>query len=82
MNAVAAARYVGYDVDADQAHALKGFYEWARRHGVRRFHRGSRLLFRRVDLDAAVGNDRADDAPRQLELRMLSASLPEPRRRA
>ena len=76
LNSVQAAAYLGFD----GRRAAKNFLEFARRHQLRKFHRGSTLLFRRIDLDEAVGNVQLE-----LELvkpQMLRAALTEPRRRA
>ena len=65
MNSLQSAEYLGFDVAVDRKRGLKQFYEFVRRHGVPKFHRGSTLLFRRIDLDQAVGNAKAMPGPIQ-----------------
>jgi hypothetical protein len=55
-----AALYVGYTPRGDGAlhrddPAMRAFYEWIRRARVPKLHRGRIVLFRRTDLDAAIG---------------------------
>lgn len=59
MTAREAAAYVGYDPAPNRAAredcAMRCFYAWATNHCVKKYRRGSRLLFRRSDLDRAIG---------------------------
>jgi hypothetical protein len=61
LNAWQAAMYIGCDITTATRddRALQTFYEWARRNRVPKMHRGRCLLFRRVDLDRAVGEPQA-----------------------
>jgi len=60
LNARRAAAYVGYEPGTRfnaKGHDLemRAFYEFVRRHGVANTRRGRRLVFRRVELDRALG---------------------------
>lgn len=78
VNAQQAASYLGYDVEGDRPRALRAFYEAARRCGLRKYRLGSKLLFRKSDLNRAVGGDE-----RELPTpAMFKATLPEQKRRA
>ncbi len=63
------AEYLGFS--ADCRHPVKAFFKFVERHHVPKLHRGSKILFRRADLDLAVaGHDfllalaeRANDGP-------------------
>lgn len=54
-----AALYVGYEPSANalarQDPAMWAFYSWSTAHQIPRLHRGRMLMFRRADLDAALG---------------------------
>lgn len=75
LNARQAAAYVGYNVAPERAAdgtrntnredpGVRAFYAWATSHNVKKHRRGRSLLFRRVDLDRAIGasTDAHDDA--------------------
>lgn len=85
LSARQAAEYVGYqpapERDAEGKRnlarsdlAVKAFYEWATRKGVKKYHRGRCLLFKRVDLDRAIGRSTEDhDEQHQDRLERMAA---------
>jgi hypothetical protein len=48
LNSTSAASYLDFS-------SVEAFWVWAKRHGVRKFYRGRRLMFDVRDLDAAIG---------------------------